>query len=331
MLLFRGRRARQRERDRETRIQEARDAETKSREKNLSFASATDLERAVWALSASRGYYGEAAPFAHEQPPAGVGGAFAGPGLSAAAAAILGMTAFRWSHGAEPAAPSPYTTDAYTPAPLRRYATASSGHPSYSTHTTGSSHSDHTYVEQDKSRRVVNWLKTDWRGTERMFAEEPTASRVSTPPQLPAIQVHASLPLSRPEVPPPVPPKQLVPGGLDIHAPRAYTPLYESSASVLELRLPSPSGAETHSSLNVISDYMEPSPAPPQSHHLHQPNTHDTELSLPRAPPRSMTRAQTLRRLETLQTREENEKPLPTPPEGGVSALYNAVSRAVAG
>ena len=321
LLLFRARRSGQRERDKEKQYQMAREAESSLTLNNMSFASATDLERAVLALSANRAY-GSAASFTHGPPPMDIGRTYAGHGLGAATAA-LGRGAFGWGRGFGPAAPTvPPISDAYTPAPVLRHATGSSAR------SISRPQSMYGYEEQEKFRGAPNWLEPNWHSSQQTLADG-IPRYYSGPPQLPAIQTYASFSTAQADVLPPLPPKQLFPGRLDIHAPRAYTPPYGSSLVTSETSLPPTPRTEVHSSLNVISDYMQASPASPQLQDL-CPNEQASELPAPRVPPPSLLRAQSIRRLETLPEREENNKPLPIQPENsGGSNLYGAVSKAI--
>jgi len=325
----------------------------------MSFASATDIERAVWALAAARGY-GAPGPYAQAPPPhMGMGGPLGGQGqgLSAAAAAVLGMNAFGWAHAPFGQGPpmAPVTPDAYTPAPVRSYGSCSSASAASqpnATHVaaTSSGHGNSApypppshvdprtrpeqYSQQETGRRRVNWQETDWNGTDRMFAEEPTHSNSQAfgPPQLPAIQLHMSSPPLQVQhtPPPPVPPKELFPGSLRGNPARSYSPPYAPAASTApQPQIAQTPGTNAHASMNVISNYFHSSPVPPQGQHLAPPNAYVNDMPAPRVPPPSMTRARTLRRLETV---PEDEKPLPNRPEDRVGTdLYGAVSKAVRG
>ena len=221
--------------------------------------------------------------------------AYGGPRLGAAS----GMGAFGWLHGFRATEPTAIP-DAYTPAPVLRHATSSSARSS------SRSRSIYGHYEQEKARGPTNWPEPDWRSSQQTFADEIPRYH-SGPPQLPAIQIYASSRSDQADAPPPLPPKQLFPGRLGIHAPRAYTPPYGSSSLESESSLPPSLGTEAHTSLNVISDYTQASPAPPQPHRL----CSNEQASEPHALPPGLLRVQTNCRLETLAQREENDKPLP--------------------
>lgn len=313
LLLFRSRRSRQHEKDKERQRQITREALQQS---NMAFASATDLERAMWTISAQKGYGNSGMSFPHGPPPIDGEGTFTRPGLSAAlAAAALRMNG--WTHGVGTTGPTaPLVTDAYTPAPVQRHATGSSAR------TLSRPSSVHGYYEHVQARRPTNWLDTDWRSSQQTFADD--SSLCSGPPQLPAIQIYASSPISQTHIPPLLPPKQLLPGRLDIHTPRPYIPSNGSSSLKSDPSLPPTPGAEVHSSLNVISDYMQASPVPPQTQQPYRSDRVSEPLRVRRVPP------PTLPPLEIWPEREENEKPLPLRPEDRVGMdLYGAVSEAV--
>ena len=209
VLLFRGRGARRRD----AALRDAEKRACASRDTAVSFASASDIERAVLALAAARGY-GAPAPRPH--------------------AAALGTGAVGWAHGVPPGPGAfgwahgvPPVSDAYTPAPAPRGQYARQAPPVL--------HAE--YAQPEPAPRRVDWRETDWRGTARMFAEDPA-------PQLPAIEIHAGSP-----PPPPA---------IEIHAGPPPPPLVP--------------GPHTHrdgdTSLGVISNYLQASPVAPHAPQL---------------------------------------------------------------